>query len=97
MTHPDEDASIRERLLEVLNRLRQQLAAGDHNSVRPAVYSGRWAEGAEADEGAERDLIAAAIQKTDDAHTALSRWPPDMPTAERALDEAIQALGSGSS
>jgi hypothetical protein len=93
MTDNVEGTPWRQESLKTLTRLREQIAAGDHNSVRPAVYSGRWAETIDGADGPEKDQLAAAIQKTDDAHAALTRWPPDMVGAERALDEAIQALG----
>jgi hypothetical protein len=94
MTEPDssEPTEPRGALRTRLQAMRDQLAAGDHNTPRTALYADRWMDDVDVAE-LPAEILGGVASSTDLAHAALSRWPPDLYGAGQALDQALERLG----
>ncbi|MEX2572577.1 MAG: hypothetical protein WD737_14850 [Gemmatimonadota bacterium] len=85
-------AGGREQLSQRLADISAKVDQGDFSGARADMFVGRWKEGVAADDVPEDDLTQAGMHM-DTAHSALSRWPPDLPTATKAIAEARKIVG----
>jgi hypothetical protein len=94
MTEPEsiEPTEPRTDLRARLQAMRDQLAAGDHNTPRTALYGDRWCADVDVAE-LPAEILGGVTSSTEAAHAALSRWPPDLYGAGKALDQALERLG----
>jgi hypothetical protein len=81
----------REHLAQLLGEIAETIAAGDHDRARQTLFRGRWVPDVDLADVPEA-VLALAIQHTDAAHAALSRWPPDIPGTQSQLVAARRAL-----
>lgn len=88
---PETDA--RQMLIERLDTVIQQVEQNDHAGARGAIFVRRWINEADT-EGIPKETVDQVGAFTDDAHSALSRWPPDMVGAMKWLQEARKLLAS---